>query len=99
MLIAFLNVIIGAVIIILSIMHFASSSSSNAVRGSILAVIIILIALAIVFVNVNQPLIRFTAIFKGAGEVNKLLFYKEGVDASVTVAEDLQGGKTSFCRR
>jgi len=98
MIMAFLNVTAGAMVMVMSIVYSASraGSSGNAFRVSLLVAAIIVIAAASTLIDFGQPLTRFTAIFKGPGEENKLLFYKEGVDASVTVVEDPQGVRRAF---
>ena len=98
MIVAFLNVAAGAMVMVMGIVYFASraGTSRNTFRASLLGVSIIVIAVASTLVDVGQPLTRFTAVFKGPGEENELLFYKEGVDASVTVVEDPQGVRRAF---
>jgi spermidine synthase len=91
-------------VMVMSIVHFASRLSSagalshrrNTFRASLLGASIIAIVVASALIDVGQPLTRFTAIFKGPGEANKLLFYKEGIDASVTVVDDPQGVRRAF---
>ena len=100
MVIAFLNATAGAVMAFLRFTPLVSRDEQmrrDVPRaGYLLIVPIIIIAVASIVIDADQPLTRFTGIFKDSGEMNKLLFYKEEIDASVTVVEDPQGVRRAF---
>lgn len=92
MIMAFLNAATGVMIIVVKL----ARSSGNAFRVSLLAATVIIVAVASIVIDMGRPLTYFTAIFKGPGAKNKLLFYKEDVDACVTVVEDTEGVRRAF---
>jgi spermidine synthase len=94
--IAFINAAAGAMVAVIGATHPAPRLKSSVPRFTVLTAAIIVIIVASILIDVDKPLTRFTAIFKGPGEESKLLFYKEGVDASVTVVEDPQGVRRAF---
>ncbi len=92
--IAFLNVTVGSLVVIMSALH--SGSRVNLTRRiSLLMAAVVVIGIVSIFIDLGQPLTRFTAIFKGQTGM-KMLFYEEGVDASVTVVEDFEGVRRAF---
>ncbi len=94
--IACLNAIAGATVTFLA--SSAAKQTRKALSGEVIALtaIIVCIGIAIVLIDLGKPLTHFSAIFKGPGETNKQLFYREGIDASVTVVEDAQGVRRAF---
>jgi spermidine synthase len=98
MLMAFLNVAAGVVALVLCLAYWRSRNNTRAVASHIvyIAIAVITVVIAGFTVDTGQPLTKYTAVFKGPGESNKLLFYKEGVDTSVTVVEDTEGVRRVF---
>jgi len=95
--IACLNAIAGATVIILQAMR-SQTQERRAFPGEviILIAVIVCIGMVVISTDLGKPLTRFSAIFKGSGETNKMLFYREGIDTSVTVVEDAQGVRRAF---
>ena len=92
--IAFLNATVGALVVIMNAVQFASRVNLMR-RISLLIAAVIVIGIVSILIDLGQPLTRFTAIFKGQAGM-KMLFYEEGVDASVTVVEDPEGVRRAF---
>ncbi|MBM3212728.1 hypothetical protein FJZ33_10945, partial [Candidatus Poribacteria bacterium] len=93
---AFINTAVGVTVMILNIVYSKSGSPRNVLRVSALIISVIIILLASVLIDLGKPLTYYTAIFKGPGASNKLLLYKEDVDACVTVVEDFEGIRRIF---
>ncbi|MEK7398824.1 MAG: fused MFS/spermidine synthase [Candidatus Poribacteria bacterium] len=93
-----LNVAIGIVALIFSLIYWKSKANPKKVAGhfAYIAIAFIAIIVSVFIIDTSQPLTKFTAVFKGSGEKNKLLFYKEEVDTSVTVVEDTEGVRRVF---
>lgn len=92
--IAFLNLMAGAIAIVANVLH--SESRERLIRRiSLLMAAVIIVGIAIIFIDLGKPLTHLTAIFKGQTGM-KMLFYEEGIDASVTVAEDFEGVRRAF---
>jgi len=98
MLMAFLNVAAGVVALVLCLAYWRSRNNTRAVASHVIyiAIAVITVVVSGFTVDTGQPLTKYTAIFKGPCESNKLLFYKEGVDTSVTVVEDPEGIRRVF---
>jgi len=98
LLMAFLNVVAGIIAMISCITYWRSRNNKRSVASHIvyIAIAVIVIIIASFVIDTGQPLTKYTAIFKGPGETNKLLFYKEGIDTSVTVVEDTDGIRRIF---
>jgi spermidine synthase len=98
MLVALLSLLVGIVVIAIDLIHWRSKGNSHSVimRGVYLGIAIIAFVVASVITNTTQPLTKFTTIFKGLNTENKLLFYKEEKDTTVTVIEDKEGIKSVF---
>ncbi|MGQ9609365.1 MAG: fused MFS/spermidine synthase [bacterium] len=96
--IAFINAFSGILVIIASIVHDLSQNKplNFSFRIPVVTISILIIIVAIIAINLDQPLISITPIFKGSGKDNKLLFYKEDIDACVTVVEDTEGVRRIF---
>ncbi len=96
--VAFLNALAGIVVIITSIVYDLSQNKPLhfSFRIPILTIPIIIIIVVSISLNLDQPLTNITPIFKGSGKDNKLLFYKEDIDACVTVVEDTEGVRRIF---
>ncbi|MBD3181810.1 tetratricopeptide repeat protein [Candidatus Poribacteria bacterium] len=99
--IAFLNAAAGTVVSILSATYSSSlmnqeRHSSNMIYIIPPSVAILIMALVSIFIDMEKPLTEYTSIFKGTGIANKMLFYEEDIDASVTVVEDTQNVRRAF---
>jgi spermidine synthase len=98
LLMSFLNVAGGIIALVLCLKYWRSKNNKRAVNSHIvyIAVAVLVIIVASFVIDTGQPLTKYTAVFKGPGESNKLLFYKEGIDTSVTVVEDTEGIRRVF---
>jgi len=98
MVMACLNIAIGISAFIPNLMYWRSKNNSKKVISHYVYIVIAIVAVivSIFVIDTSQPLTKFTAVFKGSGEKNKLLFYKEEVDTSVTVVEDTEGVRRIF---
>lgn len=97
-LMALLNLLAGIAVIVFDMAYWRSKGNSRifGMRIAYLGIAIIAFIFAGIITDTGQPLTKFTAIFKGAGADNKLLYYKEGIDSSVTVIEDKEGIRRVF---
>lgn len=98
LLMSFLNVAGGIIALVLCLKYWRSKNNKRAVASHIvyIAIAVLVVIIASFVIDTGQPLTKYTAVFKGPGESNKLLFYKEGVDTSVTVVEDTEGIRRVF---
>ncbi|HGJ64754.1 TPA: tetratricopeptide repeat protein, partial [bacterium] len=98
MLMAFFNILAGIIVIVSDMNYWRSKDNSRAfgMRLAYISIAIVAFILASIITDTGQPLTKYTAVFKGPGEQNKLLFYKEGIDTSVTVVEDPEGVRRVF---
>jgi spermidine synthase len=95
-LIAFINATAGAIVAVMRVTQLPSETGQRPFLKVIpLGIAILAVIISSIAIDVDQPLTRFTAIFKGLSDM-KLLFYQEGIDASVTVVEDEQGMRRAF---
>jgi spermidine synthase len=98
LLMSFLSVAGGIIALALCIKYWRSKNNKLAVTSHIvyIAIAVLVVIFASFVIDTGQPLTKYTAVFKGPGESNKLLFYKEGIDTSVTVVEDVDGIRRAF---
>jgi len=94
--IAFINAVAGLLAIAASVFHSKYIKSKPSFSNYLLANPFLAIILLSIGIDTGKPITSFTPIFKGAGRDNKLLFYKEEVDTSVTVVEDPAGIRRIF---